>query len=103
MDLFGAEKTRRTIGSKNPSGPCYRIHQSRLVVELAEASRILEMRMTAKLFAHVAIHPEVMEEIIALEDAVALAHPVDLLIDEGLDDRRSDVRMLSVPSVSPMS
>src|SRR6185295_15374776 len=38
-----------------------------LVVKLAKAGGTLEMRMTAERLAHVAIEPDVMEEIIALE------------------------------------
>src|SRR6185369_10380824 len=40
--------------------------ERRLVIELAEARGILEMLMAAKRLTHVAVHSEVMEEIIAL-------------------------------------
>jgi hypothetical protein len=50
--------------------------------------------MAPELLAHVAVHPEVVEEIIALEDAVVLAHPVQLLVGEGLDDRRGNIRVI---------
>src|ERR1700691_4546597 len=52
------------------------------------------MRMPAELLAHVAIEPQKMEEIISLEDAVMLDHPVMLLRDKGLHDGRRNVRMI---------
>ena len=52
------------------------------------------MRMAAKLLAHVAVETDVMEEIIALEYTVMLDDPVHLLVDERLQDRRGDVRMI---------
>src|SRR5678815_2080679 len=41
------------------------IVERRLVVELAEPGGVLEVRMTPELLAHVAVHSEVVEEIIA--------------------------------------
>src|SRR3954451_48969 len=41
-----------------------------LVVARAKCRRVLECRMTAELFAHVSIEPEIVKEIITLENAV---------------------------------
>ena len=68
--------------------------ERRLVVFLAEPRAGLEMRVAAKLFAHVAVHAEVVEEIIALEDAVMWRDPVQLLGDERLEDRGGDIRVI---------
>src|SRR4029450_6591613 len=65
-----------------------------LVVELAKSRRVLGMGMPAKRPAHVAVHSEVVKEIIALEDAMMLDHPVELVVDEGLQDRRGDLGMI---------
>jgi hypothetical protein len=62
-----------------------------LVIQLAEARGVRIMRVTGKAVEHVAIHPEVMEEIIDLENAVIGAHPVKLLADEGAQDGGGDV------------
>ena len=48
----------------------------------------------AEILANLAVEPEEVEEIIALECPVMLADPVDLLADERLDDRRRDVGVL---------
>src|SRR6202000_1576757 len=59
-----------------------------------ELRRIFEMRVAAELLAHVTVDAEMVEEIIALEDAVLLDHPVIGFRDEGLETRRRDIRMV---------
>ena len=54
-----------------------------LIVLLAEFRAGLEMRMPAKILADVAVHPEMVEEIIALEGAVLVGDPVQLLAEIG--------------------
>src|SRR5215210_9184912 len=49
--------------------------ERRLVVELAEPRGIREISVAAERLAHVAVEADVMEEIIALEDAVLLGDP----------------------------
>jgi hypothetical protein len=63
-----------------------------VVIALDELGRALEMRMAAELLAHVAVQADVMEEVVALEDAVLLHHPEVLLGHEGLEDGGRDVR-----------
>jgi hypothetical protein len=48
------------------------------------------MEMAAELVARVAVMPQVMKVVIALEQAVVLDHPVGALADIGLEDGRSD-------------
>ena len=62
-----------------------------LIVDFTEACRVLEMRVAAELLAQVAVEAEVVEEIIALEDAMVGDHPVQFLVDERLQDGRGDV------------
>ena len=45
------------------------------IVLCAELGCIFKMRMIAELLAHVAIHAEMVEKIIALENTVMLHHP----------------------------
>ena len=52
------------------------------------------MLMPAKRFSHVAVHAEIVEEIISLEDTVMLDHPMRLLVNKGLQDRRRNVGMV---------
>src|SRR6478672_2550458 len=47
-----------------------------LVVAGAEHRGALEAGMPAELLTHVPVEPEIVEEIVALEDAVMLQHPV---------------------------
>ena len=63
-------------------------------LHLAEARACLEVRMSAEGLAHVPVEPDVMEEVIALEDAVLLHDEMVLLGDVRLHDRRSDVRVI---------
>src|SRR5438067_6189591 len=63
----------------------------------AELLRASEPRVVPELLAHVPVAADVVEEIVALEDAVLLHHPVVLLRHEGLHDRRGDVRMVVGP------
>ena len=61
------------------------------VVELAEAGRPLEGRVTPELLPEVAVHAEVVEEVVALEDGVLFHHPVVLLRHERPEDGGGDV------------
>src|SRR5579863_3956626 len=65
-----------------------------LVEETAEFLRLLEMRMPPECLAHVAIEPQEMKEVVALEDPVMFDDPVMLFRHEGLDDGRRNVRMI---------
>jgi len=65
-----------------------------VVIDLAKARGALEMRMAAELLSHVSIQPDVLEEVVALEDAVLLDHPVIRFGYERLYDGRSDIRMV---------
>ena len=53
--------------------------------------------MAGELIADVAVEPEIVEEVVALEDAVLLDHPVVALADERLEDCRADVGMVERP------
>ena len=98
MLFFGSAKTRRTIGSKNSSGSARMSRiEGGVVVQLDEARRALEVRMAAELLAHVPIDADVLEEVVALEDAVLLHHPVVRLGHEGLEDRGGDLRVIPRP------
>jgi hypothetical protein len=68
--------------------------ESRVVVERAELLGARVVRMVLELVAQVAVEPEVMEEVVALEDAVVLHHPQVLGAHEGLQDGRRDVGMV---------
>ena len=46
--------------------------------------------MAGELIAHVAVEAEVVEEVVALEDAVLLHHPVVALAHERLEDRGAE-------------
>ena len=60
--------------------------------------------MAAELLAHVAVQADVVEEVIALEDAVLVHHPVVGLGDVGLQDRGARARRGSAGiRMSPMS
>ena len=61
-----------------------------IVVELAQPLRALEVRMPVNLLVHVRIQSEVLEEVIALEDAVLLDHPGVGFRDERLQDCRAE-------------
>ena len=65
-----------------------------LIEQAAEFLGLLEMRMPAELLAHVPVEPQVVEEVIPLEDAVMLDHPMVLLRHEGLDDGGGDVGVI---------
>ena len=56
-----------------------------IIVDLAKAGRAFAMQIPAKLFTHVRIQADVPEEIVALEDAVFLDHPMTGCGDEGFD------------------
>ena len=72
MELRGWASTRRTIGSKNDSGR----HEGSGVVLGAELGGALEqLGLAAVLLAQVAVQAQVMEEVVALKDAVLLDHP----------------------------
>ena len=45
-----------------------------LIVQMAELRGVFELRMAAVLLAHVAVQAQVMEEVIALENAVLVHH-----------------------------
>lgn len=49
------------------------------------------MRVALEVVAHVAVQADVVEEVVALEDAVVLHHPVVGLAHEGLEDGGGDV------------
>src|SRR5712692_9473682 len=68
--------------------------ERRVVVQLAKLGRAFEIRESAKSLADVAIHVQVMEEVVSLKDAVLLHHPVILLRHERFQDRRRDIRMV---------
>src|SRR3546814_3008181 len=51
--------------------------------------------MAGELVAHVAVEADIVEEIMALEDAVMLDDPMILFRQEGLEDRRGDVGVAS--------
>jgi len=53
---------------------------------VTELGGVFEPFVAAILVAHVAIQAQVVEEVIALEDAVLVHHPVVLLGDVGLHD-----------------
>ena len=62
------------------------------LIELAaEFLGLLEVWMPAELLAHVAVESQEVEEVIPLEDAVVLDHPMVLLRHEGLDNGGGDV------------
>ena len=77
--------------------------EGRLVVLLAILGRVVEPLVPAKLLAQVAVEPEVVEEVVALEDGVLLHHPVVLLAHERLDHRGRHVGVIERSSRSPMS
>ncbi len=64
---------------------------------MAELRRVFEVRMTTELFACFPVEPDMMEEVIPLEDTVLLDHPVVLLRHERLQDSRCDVRVIEAP------
>jgi hypothetical protein len=66
----------------------------RLIEHAAELFRLFEVGMAAKLFAHIAVKPNEVEEVIALEDAVMLHDPVIFLRDERFQKRGGDVGVI---------
>src|SRR5690349_7736047 len=62
-----------------------------LIVLLAELRRVGVEGVILVLVAHIAIEAEVLEEVVALEDAVLLDHEEILIGHERLQDRRRDV------------
>src|SRR5258708_18904465 len=60
----------------------------------AKQSRALEVRMAAKLLAHVSIQPQMMKEGVALEDAVMLQQPPVLIGHEGLQHGRGKLGVI---------
>lgn len=52
------------------------------------------MLVAAVILAQIPIHPEIVEEIIALEHAVRVGDPVHLLRHERAEHRRADLRMV---------
>ena len=61
---------------------------------MAELGSMFEVRVTAELLAHVPVETQVVEEIIALEDAVVLHHPVVRIGHIGLEDCRGMLGMV---------
>ena len=62
--------------------------ERRLIEEMTELSAVFEMRMSAELISHISVKTDVMEEIVALEDAVVFDHPEIGVRNERLEDRR---------------
>ena len=60
----------------------------------AELDGRLVLRVILELLAQVAIHAQVVEEVIALENAMLLDHPVILGTDERLEDGCGNVRVV---------
>ena len=58
---------------------------------MAELGGVFEVRVTAELLAHVPVQAQVVEEVVALEDAVLVHHPVVPLGHIGLHDHRADL------------
>ena len=81
IELF--ERHRRVVGIEGG-----------LVVVGAELRAQLVVGMSDELIAQVPVEPEVMEEVVALEDPVLLDHPVVALAHERLEDRGADVGMV---------
>src|SRR5580658_6686036 len=52
------------------------------------------MRVPAELLPHVAVHADVVEEIVALKNAVLFHHPMIFFGNERLEDGGGDVRMV---------
>ena len=78
-----------------------------LVVLLAKLRTVLPVRVLSEAVPHVAIEPEVMEEVVALENAVVLYDPMVPVVDEGLENRRREIRVIGagkgVPDVVKQS
>src|SRR6185437_348655 len=68
--------------------------ERRIVVKLNELRRALVVLVSLEHVAHVAVHADVVEEVIALENAVILDHPMIGIGNEGLQDSRGDVGMV---------
>src|SRR4051812_15713206 len=67
------------------------------VIAGAELLGAPEPRVTPELLAQVPVAADVVEEIVTLEDAVLLHHPVVLLGHERLQDRGGDVGVVERP------
>ena len=64
-------------------------------------SGAIEVRTGLEHVAHVAIHANLMEEVVALKDPVVLHHPQVLFANERLQDCCSDVGMIKTPGLAP--
>ena len=53
--------------------------------------------MIPQRIARIPVHPEVMEEVVPLEDPVILDHPVILLRDERMEDGRRHLGVVPGP------
>ena len=71
--------------------------ERRVVIEFAELGRARVVRMVPELLAHVPVQADVMEEIVTLEDAVMLDHPVVGLAYKGLENRCGYVGVVEGP------
>src|SRR4030095_6994552 len=65
-----------------------------LVVLLAELGAVAEPFVAAEALAQVPVEPEVVEEVVALEDRVLLDDPAVLLGDERLENGRGELRVV---------
>ena len=69
--------------------------KGRAVVLLAELGRAREqLGLVAELLAHVRVQANLVEEVVALKDAVVLHHPQVFGADKGLEDGGRDVRVV---------
>ena len=65
--------------------------KSRAIVQLAKLGCALEVDMVAELLTHVAIHADMVEEIVALENVMVLDHPKVGSTDKRLENGGRDV------------
>src|SRR4029078_9987990 len=68
--------------------------ESRSVVASTELLGSFKARMIAKLLPHIAVHTEVLEKVVSLENSMVLDHPVILVRDERFQDRGANIRMI---------
>src|SRR5262249_18126763 len=90
----GEDLTNHGLELLEPHTLVFRV-ECRLIVYGAEVFRVCVPRVIAELIPHVPIEPEVVEEVVTLEDRMLFDHPMVLFGDERLQDRRPDVGVIA--------
>lgn len=71
--------------------------KSGVVVQLTKLGCALEVVMTPELLTHIAIHPDMVEEIVTLENIMVLDHPKVGFTDKRFEDGSRNVRVVVSP------